>query len=113
TNHGVDLIRPDHYRQPKSTEWFNDVNKEWMADHLHPRVCYHHACAGEADQRMGDWRGLALAPDGGLWVAGRWTAGKIRWDQSLPDWFGRPGAQAFEIAFGDPYPQPATADGCG
>ncbi len=111
TNHGVDLMRPDHYRDPKPGEWFNDVNKEWMSDHLHPIVCYHHACSGETDERMGDWRGLALAPDGGLWVAGRWTAGKINWDQSLTNWYSRPGAQAFALAFGDPYPQAANSDG--
>jgi hypothetical protein len=112
TNHGVDLMRPDQYRDPKNGEWFNDVNKEWMADHLHPTVCYHHACtANESDERIGDWRGLALAANGDLWVAGRWTAGEIKWDESLTDWYSRPGAQAFDVAFGDPYPQPASSNG--
>ena len=26
---------------------------------------------------MGDWRGLALTPEGDLWVGGKWAAGKI------------------------------------
>jgi hypothetical protein len=52
---------------------------------------------------MGDWRGLALTPDGDLWVAGKWTAGKIRWTSDLSAWHSRPGAQAFAYNFGDPY----------
>ena len=111
TNHGVDRMLPDRYREPKKGEWFNDVNKEWMADHLHPQVCFHHACTNESDLRLGDWRGLALTPEGDLWVAGRWTAGKIRWTQSIADWFSRPGSQAFQLAFGDPYPAAPNADG--
>ena len=109
TNHGVDLIRPDKFRQPRAGEWFNDANKEWMSDHLHPSVCYHQTCPSNgSNQLLGDWRGLALAPDGNLWVAGRWTAGKIRWDADLFDWSLRPGHLAFEAAFGNPYPSPAT-----
>ncbi len=109
TNHGVDLIRPDKFRAPRPGEWFNDANKEWMADHLHPPVCYHRTCPSTgSDQLIGDWRGLALAADGNLWVAGRWTAGKIRWDSSLINWAERPGRLAFELSFGDPYPSPAA-----
>jgi hypothetical protein len=109
TNHGVDLIRPDKYRQPRAGEWFNDANREWMSDHLHPAVCYHQTCPSNgSNQLLGDWRGLALAPDGNLWVAGRWTAGKIRWDADLFNWSARPGNLAFEAAFGNPYPSPAT-----
>jgi hypothetical protein len=105
TNHGVDLMRPDQFRYPRPDEWFDNANIEYMADHLHPVVCYHAPCDDtESNQRMGDWRGLALASDGDLWVAGGWTAGKIRWDPSLTHWFSRPGDQAFSIAFGDPYP---------
>lgn len=112
TNHGVDRMQPDKLREPKAGEWFNDVNKEWMADHLHPRVCFHAPCASdESNQRTGDWRGLALDGNGDLWVAGRWTAGQIKWTSNLVDWFSRPGAAAFGIAFGDPYPQAANADG--
>jgi len=112
TNHGVDRMAPDKYREPKAAEWFNDVNKEWMADHLHPRVCFHAPCGNdESNQRMGDWRGLAVDAQGDLWVAGRWTAGNIRWTQALSDWYSRPGAAAFGIAFGDPYPQAVNADG--
>jgi hypothetical protein len=111
TNHGVDLIRPDKFRNPMPGEWFNNVNKEWMADHLHPVVCYHQTCPpNDSLQRMGDWRGLALAADGNLWVAGRWTAGKIRWDPDLINWASRPGHLAFELVFGDPYPSPPTGE---
>jgi hypothetical protein len=56
---------------------------------------------------MGDWRGLALAPDGDLWVAGKWTAGKIRWTSDLSTWDTRPGHEAYAFNFGDPY-NPAT-----
>ena len=111
TNHGVTRLQPDRYRPPRPGEWFNDVNKEYMADHLHPRVCYHAACSGDSNQRLGDWRGLALALDGDLWVAGKWTAGKIRWSADNRDWYSRPGAQAFALAFGDPYPQQTSTPG--
>jgi hypothetical protein len=104
TNHGVDLIRPDQFRYPKPGEWFNTVNREWMADHLHPAVCVGGCDLHPTDQRMGDWRGLALTSDGELWVAGRWTAGKIRWHSDLTTWSDRPGVEAFSVAFGDPYP---------
>ncbi|GAC1343493.1 MAG: hypothetical protein NVS2B9_10760 [Myxococcales bacterium] len=112
TNHGVTRLLPDRYRAPRPGEWFNDVNKEYMADHLHPRVCYHAACtADESNQRIGDWRGIALSPDGDLWVAGKWTAGKIRWTANPIDWYARPGQQAFAFAFGDPYPLPGASAG--
>lgn len=111
TNHGVTRLQPDRYRAPRPGEWFNDVNKEYMADHLHPHVCYHAPCVDDSNQRLGDWRGLALAPDGDLWVAGKWTAGKIRWSGSNVDWYSRPGAQAFALAFGDPYPQQTSTPG--
>ncbi len=104
TNHGVDLLRPDAFRKPNPGEWFDTVNIEYMADHLHARVCYHAPCDNtESNQRMGDWRGLALSPDGMLWTAGKWTAGKIRWSADLKAWFSA-GGSAFAVAFGDPYP---------
>jgi len=106
SNHGVDRLQPDRYRDPKPGEWFLDVTHEWLSDHLHPRVCFHAACTGNESkdtQMMGDWRGLALAPDGDLWVAGKWSAGKIRWTQDLSTWHTRPGAQAYAFDFGDPY----------
>ena len=102
-------MQPNAFREPRPGEWFLAAANEWMSDHLHPPVCYHRACAGESSdtQMMGDWRGLALAPDGDLWVAGKWTAGKIRWTQKLSDWHARNGEQAFAVAFGDPY-DPST-----
>ena len=104
-NHGVDRLLPDKFRVPNPGEWFDNANAEYMGDHLHARVCYHAPCDNtESNQRMGDWRGLALAPNGDLWTAGRWTAGLIRWEPDLIDWYMRPGSQAFAAAFGDPYP---------
>jgi len=106
TNHGVDRLQPDAFRNPKPGEWFLAPTREWLSDHLHPRVCFHKACTGDESkdtQMIGDWRGLALAPDGDLWVAGKWTAGKIRWTQQLSQWHARIGADTFAIAFGDPY----------
>src|SRR5262249_23282057 len=107
TNHGVTRMQPDRFREPKPGEWFNDVNKEWMADHVHPRVCFHSACdATESNQRIGDSRGLALDAGGDLRGAGR-----VTWTPALPDWSSRSGAQTFDPAFGDPYPQRADAAG--
>ncbi len=108
-NHGVTLLRPDRFRRPAQGEWFDSVNQEYMGDHLHPRVCNGRACDpnSESNQLMGDWRGLALSPDGDLWVAGKWTAGKVRWTADLRAWYSRPGDKTFAVSFGDPYP---TAD---
>jgi hypothetical protein len=104
TNHGVDRFQPDRYRAPNKGEWFLAVANEFMSDHLHPQVCYHHACdATETDLRLGDWRGLALSAGGNLWVGGRWTGGEIRWTAGLSEWLNRPGSQIFAAAFGDPY----------
>jgi hypothetical protein len=113
TNHGVDRIWPDKYRAPKKGEWFLAATSEWLSDHLHPQVCYHHACdASESDLRLGDWKGLALSPDGNLWVGGRWTAGQIRWTPDLAGWLNRPGNQIFAVAFGDPYRGPCGSGYC-
>lgn len=115
TNHGVDLLRPDLYQPPpvrRGYAGFDWNNTTWMGDHLHARVCYHAPCDDtETNQRMGDWRGLALDANGELWTAGRWTAARIRWDPNLSNWFMRPGSQAFAAAFGDPYPQPPNGYG--
>jgi hypothetical protein len=107
TNHGVVLLLPDRYRPPNPGEWSGFPILEYMGDHLHVAVCFHEACpvGREGNQRMGDWFGLAIAPDGDLWTAGRWAAGKIRWDPLGPlHWVHRAGAEAFSEAFGDPYP---------
>jgi hypothetical protein len=105
TNHGVVLLLPDAFRLPNPGEWIDSVNKEWMGDHLHAQVCWHKACTDESGLRLGDWRGLAIAKDGGLWLAGKWTAGKITWHPDPSVWVSRNGA-AFAVAFGDPYAQP-------
>ena len=109
TNHGVDRLWPDKYRAPAKGEWFLQAANEWMSDHLHPQVCFHQACdATESNLRLGDWKGLALSKDGNLWVAGRWTAGQIRWTPDLTSWWNRGGHDIFSVAFGDPYRGPCS-----
>jgi hypothetical protein len=80
-----------------------------MGDHLHARVCFEAPCDpnSDANQRMGDWYGLALDANGDLWHAGRWTAGLIGWDPDPVNWFARNGL-AFKHAFGDPYGGPGS-----
>jgi hypothetical protein len=106
TEHGVVLVVSDKFRLPQPGEWFNAVNAEFFADHLHPVVLQ-----DNGSQRMGDWEGLAWTKDGDLWVAGKWTAGLIRrvGDEYLRDpdpraylrrWVHRTGEQAFAVAFG-------------
>ncbi len=103
TEHGVTLLFPDKYRLPNPGEWYDLAYQEWMGDHLHARVCLDAPCdATGGNQKMGDWRGLAVDADGGLWHAGKWAAGLISWDPSPLHWWQRQGA-AFEHAFGDPY----------
>jgi hypothetical protein len=112
TDHGVDKFSPDKWKlpDPKPNDWFNGPtnNLVWMSDHLHPQACYHHWCDDpnyplESDLRLGDWRGLAFAPDGDLWVAGRWAAGKIIYVADNSVWFARGGDKAYAPAFGDHY----------
>jgi hypothetical protein len=109
TNHGVDRILPDKYRPPGQGEWFLAATRDWLADHLHPQVCYPRACdASDGNLRLGDWKGLALSTDGHLWVGGRWTAGQIRRTSDLEHWVNRPGSEIFAVAFGDPYKGPCS-----
>ncbi len=105
TDHGVDMMYPDRYREPKPGEWTGFAIQDYMSDHLHVQVCFHDdpTClnGGEGNARMGDWRGLAIAPDGDLWHAGRWSAGKIRWVADLTQWNMRSGEAAYSEAFGN------------
>jgi len=116
TNHGVDMIFPDRYEAPHSpTEWPDLTNVLWMADHLHVAPCFPTACpaSGEGNQQIGWWRGLALAPDGDVWHAGRWAAGKIGYVPDLQTWEKRSGSEAFAVEFGDgddPVFSPSTCD---
>ena len=105
-NHGVDMIRTDTIRLPARDEWPEIANDEWMGDHVHAQVCFHAPCplADVGNQRMGEWRGLAIAADGDVWQAGRWTAGKMRWNADPVLFVKRTGSQIFSFAFGDPYP---------
>ena len=120
-DHGVDRVLPDAYRDPSPGEWLGTVEHEWVADHIHPRACFHHACINDSDLMLGGWHGLALDGDGNLWVGGRWAAGLVRWQpQALqnsngPVWIqtwgtltdkqgDKTGGNPFIFAFGDPYP---------
>ena len=81
-NHGVSILFPAKYREPRPGEWFDFAYSEYMGDHHHARVCYHEVCGpdGEsASMRVGDWLGLAIDGEGRLWHAGKWTAGRITW----------------------------------
>jgi hypothetical protein len=105
TDHGVTKFSPDKWHPTLPGTWFNskENNQSWMSDHLHPETCFHHPCdSSERDLRLGDWMGLAVAPDGDLWVAGRWAAGKIIYEPENSIWFDR-GGKSFATAFGDPY----------
>jgi hypothetical protein len=110
TDHGVDKISPDKWKEPDKGTWFllPQNQQSWMSDHLHPRACYHHVCKDEdPDQRLGDWRGLAIDLTGDLWVAGRWAAGQIKYLADNTNWYNNPrnatGQSAFGPTFGDPY----------
>lgn len=109
SNHGVTILFPDLFRLPNPGEWFDTAYSEWMGDHLHARVCFEAPCTSDSNQRMGDWKGLALDANGDLWHAGKWTAGLITFDPSPHDWFARNGA-AFKTAFGDPYYGPGDGN---
>jgi hypothetical protein len=103
-NHGVDMIYPDNWRERRPGEWIDLAQAEWMADHLHVAPCKGGPCptdGTEGPALIGWWKGLGLAPDGDVWHAGRWAAGKIRYTPNLHDWEFRGGAQAFDEAFGD------------
>ena len=108
TEHGVTMLFPDKWRPPNPGEWFELSYQEWMGDHLHARVCFEAPCdATSFNQRMGDWRGLAIDGNGDLWHAGKWAAGLITFDPSATTWYGRNG-NAFKYAFGDPYYGPGS-----
>ncbi len=117
TEHGIDKISPDKWRPP-DPHWPYLGYLYWMSDHLHPRVCLHEWCTDNENldtQMMGEWKGLAIAPDGDLWVGGKWSAGKIIYTplaaELKPDgtpnpegktgWFQRTGEQAYSFHFGD------------
>jgi hypothetical protein len=103
SEHGVTMLLPDLFRLPNDGEWYDLAYQEWMADHLHARVCFEKPCDPTgANQRMGDWKGLAVDANGDLWHSGKWTAGLITYDSNPVDWYGRNSA-AFKVAFGDPW----------
>jgi hypothetical protein len=106
SDHGVDKISPDKWKP--SVGWFllPENQQAWMSDHLHPRACYHAPCVDDGNQRLGDWRGLAIDGEGDLWVGGRWAAGRIKYVADNTDWYNTPRRDhttAIDPAFGDPY----------
>jgi len=126
TEHGIDKLTPDKWFQAldqngKPKAWVYTDNQYWMADHLHPRVCKHQECSqtnpNANTQMMGDWKGLAIGPDGDLWVGGKWSAGKIIYTplpaeldaNGVPNpggkagWYQRLGEDAYKHVFGDPW----------
>jgi hypothetical protein len=105
TNHGVVLLQPDRFTPFVAGLTANVWINGWMGDHLHARVCAGAPCdpLTGSNQRMGDWRGLALDASGNLWHAGKWSAGLISYDDDPAAWVSR-NAAAFLEAFGDPYP---------
>ncbi len=108
TEHGVTVLFPDKFRRPNPGEWWDVAYSEWMGDHLHARVCFEKPCDGtSANQRMGEWRGLAVDASGALWHAGKWSAGLILSAGDPTSWWQRAG-KAYEQAFGDPYLGPGS-----
>ena len=109
SNHGVVRVLPDKWRLPQTPSeksWPISVEREWYADHVHPRVCQGGSCEDPTRAvSFGDFFGLALADDGRLWMGGLSSAGALHWKQSLFDWYQsyRP-INPFDPAFGDPYP---------
>jgi len=106
SDHGVDKISPDKWKP--NVGWFlaPENQQSWMSDHLHPRACFHAPCVDDSNQRLGDWRALAIDGAGDLWVGGRWAAGKIRYTADNTDWYNTPRRDkknAIDPAFGDPY----------
>jgi len=109
SNHGVTLIRSAKWRLPANSTEASDpiqVEREWFADHVHPWVCRGGPCSDPTRASMfGDWFGLALAPDGRLWMGGLTSAGAINWKAALSDWVQSWAPfNPFVPAFGDPYP---------
>jgi hypothetical protein len=109
SNHGVTRIVPAKWRLPQTPQekaWPESVEREWFADHVHPMVCKGGPCSDPTRPvHMGDWYGLALAPNGWLWMGGLVSAGAIGYREPLQDWV-RSWApyNPFLAAFGDPYP---------
>jgi len=112
-DHGVDKISPDKWH-PTVGPWFlsPENQQSWMSDHLHPQACLHQRCpegagTGSVPQMLADWRGLAIAPDGDLWVGGRYAAGKIVYVAENTEWWKTPriphGPSSFQPSYGDKY----------
>jgi len=109
-DHGVDKISPDKWHPPVGP-WFlsEDNQQSWMSDHLHPQACVHKRCTdpGPVTQMLADWRGLAIAPDGDLWVGGRYAAGKIVYVAENTEWWKTPrtpfGPSVFQPSYGSEY----------
>jgi len=93
SNHGITRIIPAKYTPPppelKNDPWNTSWERQWYADHVHPWTCIGALCTGDTNVdhvSFGDWFGLALAPDGRLWMGGLTTAGAINFREDLHDW---------------------------
>ena len=108
SNHGVNRVQGDKWRAPKTSSELADpwqVEKEYYADHVHPVVCTGGPCTPDRAIAFGDFFGLALGPDGRLWMGGLTSAAAIGWTPTLRDWYeSYAGHNPFVPAFGDPLP---------
>lgn len=108
SNHGVTRIIPSRYvpqnilpNDPGNTGKENS----WFGDHVHPVACVGGPCDPTKVITFGDWFGLALAPDGRLWMGGLTSAGAIHYVDDLVTWWHSwDPYNPFDPAFGDPYP---------
>ena len=92
SNHGVTRIIPAKYYPPPHLDtdpFYTGDERQWYADHVHPVACLRAPCTGDPVRdfiTFGDWFGLALGPDGRLWMGGLASAGAIGFREKLDDW---------------------------
>src|SRR5207237_1617655 len=92
SNHGVTRIIPAKYYPPPHLDtdpFYTGDERQWYADHVHPVTCLRAPCTGDPIRdfiTFGDWFGLALGPDGRLWMGGLASAGAIGFREKLDDW---------------------------
>ena len=108
SNHGVNRVQGDKWRAPKTSSELADpwqVEKEYYADHVHPWVCFGGPCTDTSPIAFGDFFGLAIGPDGRVWMGGLYSAAAIGWTPTLAEWYeSYKGHNPFVPAFGDPLP---------
>jgi hypothetical protein len=75
-NHGADHLRDDA-----------------IGDHVHPETQW--VMGAQRQEHLGEQRGIAVADDGGLWVASRYGVGQMNWNPDPVGWV----SARFRIAF--------------